>query len=267
MEIPLRFVEAVLMPSPFPGMDPYLEDPAFWDDFHDSFIVYWRDALNGICPAHYEARVDTRTHLLDLTSGEDRTPRPDVLVHRGSDPLLGQASLSAATIEPVTLPLRYLDEERETFLEIRRRPHRVVVAVLELLSPSNKLGDGRREYLAKRQALLHQDVHLVELDLLRGGGRIPLRGSAEGDYFQYVSRGDRRPSCDVYGWTIRDPLPRLPIPLQAPDADAIMNPAGIFSTAYDLGRYRSSLRYDQAPPADWPGEEADWIDDVAKTAV
>ena len=38
------------MPSPFPGMDPYLESPEIFPDFHDSFITYLREALQAACP-------------------------------------------------------------------------------------------------------------------------------------------------------------------------------------------------------------------------
>ena len=68
--------------------------------------------------------------------------------------------------------------------------------------------------LAKRNALLHQDVHLVELDLLRGGQRLPLRDPLPpGDYCTLVSRGDRRPGCAVCAWPLAHPLPTIPVPL------------------------------------------------------
>lgn len=73
------------MPSPFPGMDPYLEDPAFWPDFHDSFIVYWRDALNDRLPDAYEARVNERTRVIDLETGGEVPPRPDIAIHRRNE--------------------------------------------------------------------------------------------------------------------------------------------------------------------------------------
>ena len=95
-------------------MDPYLEDPAFWENFHDSFIVYWRDALNAILPNEYRARVNKRTRLVDLTAGEERKPVPDVMIHQGEDFERG----GVATLQPVTLPLRFIEEERETYIEI-----------------------------------------------------------------------------------------------------------------------------------------------------
>ena len=48
------------MTSPFPGMDPYLEHPGYWRDFHQSFIIYWRDWLADHLPDHYAVRIDER---------------------------------------------------------------------------------------------------------------------------------------------------------------------------------------------------------------
>ena len=143
-------------------------------------------------------------------------------------------------------------------------PERTVVSALQLLSPSNKAGSGRRDYLAKRQAVLRQDVNLVELDLLRGRGRVPLLGTVQGEYFQYVSRIDLRPDCQVFGWGLRDLLPSVPLPLKPPDADAIVDLARVFAETFDRGCYREDLRYGQAPPADWPEADAAWICQTAR---
>jgi hypothetical protein len=140
------------------------------------------------------------------------------------------------------------------------RPERSLVAVLELLSPANKENRGRREYLAKRQTLLQQKVHLVELDLLRGGRRMPLSEPLpEGDYYYLVSRGDRRPNCEVYSWTLRDPLPTLPVPLRAPDADCRVDLAAVFTAVYQRGRYQRSLDYTAPPPVAVDEETRAWM--------
>ncbi|MBW3540170.1 MAG: DUF4058 family protein [Planctomycetes bacterium] len=123
-----------------------------------------------------------------------------------------------------------------------------MVTVLELLSPSNKNGPDRSVYLAKRNSLLRQDVHLFELDLLFGGKRLPLSGDLpSGDYYALVSRSDRRPQCEVYAWSVRQPLPKLPIPLRASDPDVIVDLAAIFATAYERGRYARSIDYSRLP--------------------
>src|SRR6202008_2923837 len=123
-----------------------------------------------------------------------------------------------------------------TYIEILYQPDRSLVAVLELLSPANKEYPGRTEYLAKRMAFLNQNVHLVELDLLRGGRRLPMQGPLPpGDSYYFVSRGEQRPDCQVYAWNLRQALPRLPVPLRAPDADIFIELGAVFATAYDRG--------------------------------
>ena len=102
----------------------------------------------------------------------------------------------------------FLEGPRESYIEILYHPDRSLVAVLELLSPANKEYPGRTEYLAKRMALLHQDVHLAELDLLLGGRRLPMqRPLPPADYYYFVARGEHRPDCQVFSWTLRQPLP------------------------------------------------------------
>src|ERR1700676_2877218 len=66
------------MPSPFPGMDPYLE--AHWRDVHASLIIYARDALQGVLPSALRARVEESV-LLETPRGLGDHPLfPDVRV-------------------------------------------------------------------------------------------------------------------------------------------------------------------------------------------
>ena len=108
------------------------------------------------------------------------------------------------------------ERKRQAFLTIRERETMTVVTVLEVLSLDNKRSgsDGRREYLRKREAVLESDVHLVELDLLRAGTRLPtVEPLPPGACYAYVSRADRRPQVEVYAWTLRQSLPTIPVPL------------------------------------------------------
>src|SRR2546429_7905477 len=66
------------MPSPFPGMDPYLE--AHWRDIHARLIIYACDALQGVLPGSLRARVEERV-LLETPEGlGDHPLYPDVRV-------------------------------------------------------------------------------------------------------------------------------------------------------------------------------------------
>ena len=104
-------------------------------------------------------------------------------------------------------------------------------------------------YLGKRNALIYHPVHLVELDLLLKGQRLPLQEELPpGDYYALVSPGDKRFACDVYAWTMRQPLPTFRIPLLPPDADVLCDLGAVFRTTYERGRYGRSIDY-TAPPA------------------
>jgi Protein of unknown function (DUF4058) len=239
------------MPSPFPGMDPYLEDPAFWPDFHHRYIDCWCEAIADALPDAYEARLDERVNLVQVTPEVIKPIYPDVSVSRGTKQTRGGGGGTAtALLEPVTVPHEILEEMRETRIEILHRPDRSLVAVLELLSPANKSGDGYDQYKGKRTVILQQKVHLIELDLLLGGER--LRHAAPipaDDYFIFLTRAETRAHCQIYSWKLRQPLPPIPIPLRAPDADIHVDLAVVFKVAYERGRYARSLPYGQPPKA------------------
>lgn len=254
------------MPSPFPGMDPYLEGPTHWSDFHPTFIQTWREAIAEQLPPNYHARVEEMVLRVEPEIPEGLFNRPDVLVAR--EPKTGQAiggmKSDIAVAEPAhtRIPnIIQLDPYVETFIEIHRHPDYELVTVLELLSPTNKSGDGRGQYVSKREALLHQPVHIVELDLLRGGQRIRLAKPLPKDhYFALISRADRRPDCDVYHWNVRNRLPVLPVPLRAPDADIHVDLQAAFSEAFRRGRYDRMIKYDGPPSApQFDPEDAEWV--------
>lgn len=253
------------MASPFPGMDPYLEDPAFWRDFHQTFIGCWREAIAAELPETYDARLDETVNLVRMEDAI-KTVYPDVaLSHKAGGAKIKSRGGGTLLLEPISIPHEYLDEERQGRIEILHRPDRTLVAVLELLSPTNKNGDGFEEYRAKRRALLRQKIHLVELDLLLGGARPTLSAPLPaGDYFFYVSRVENRPDCEVTAWRLRDPLPTMPIPLKAPDQDVYVDLAAIFRTTYERGRYARSLAYGKKPVAPLSKADARWAAALAK---
>ncbi len=251
------------MGSPFPGMDPYLEEPAYWPDFHYRFINSWADALTAILPEQYEANLGERVYLIEHDPDARKLMSPDVGIIDSGPPSTGRTAASAATLEPVTIPLTILDGPRETFIEILHKPDRELVAVLEMLSPANKEQPGRGEYLAKRRAILNQKIHLVELDLLRAGRRMPSQAPLPaGDYHYLVARGQRRPDAEVFAWTLRDPLPRVPVPLRAPDPDVIIDLAAIFRETYERARLDRKIDYSRTP-AGLNAEDQAWARAIA----
>lgn len=258
------------MPSPFPGMDPYLESPTQWSDLHTRLINVLSEVIADRLPNNYFARLGEDVWLIQPEIRVKQGREPDVLVTHDPSRSGGNASTVVGGVrrEPMTLAnVEYLDPHTEAFIQIVRLPEQQVVTVLELLSPTNKTGDGRGFYLEKRQQLLRQQVHIVELDLLRAGRRLTLdRPLPPADYYALVSRANRRPDCQVYFWTVRDQLPLIPIPLLAPDADVELDLGEAFRIAYSRGHYDRLVRYDQPPPSpSFAGDDAEWVARIAAT--
>jgi hypothetical protein len=242
-------------------MDPYLETPALWSDFSARFTTYLSDALTDCLPENYEARIDEKVSVVEVSRPWRRLMEPDVAItQREPSRSPSTAPAGAATLEPAMLSLVIEEETHERHIEILHRPDRTLVAVLELLSPANEEEPGRTLYLAKRNALVHLPVHLVELDLLLKGRRVPFEEALPaGDYYAFISRGDRRPRCDAYHWTIRQPLPPIPIPLLSPDPDVWLDLGAVFWTTYERGRYARSVDYTQPPPVGLDAVHLAWV--------
>ena len=245
------------MPSPFPGMDPYIEGQE-WEDFHTTFNTVVKEILAPRVEPRYVVRVERRIYIEHPARHATEVRWADVAViapgppgKGGPLPVSGQAGAAVAT--PVECLLPMPEERREAYLIIRERETMEVVTVVETLSPSNKQAgaDGREQYLAKRDLVLESRSHLVEVDLLRGGLRLPTIGELPpGDYYAIVSRRRRRPRAEVYPWGVRQPLPVIPVPLREEDQDAELDLQAAFTTVYDRARYHLSLDYGAAlePP-------------------
>jgi hypothetical protein len=231
-------------------MDPYLEDPAFWPDFHHRFIDDLCDALGAALPPGYDARLSESVNLVQMSPQVLKLIYPDIAVTGKQRPRAGSHKGGTVTVKPVTIPNEFLEEVRQSRIEVLQRPTRKLIGVVEVLSPTNKTGEGRLEYRAKRKAVLAQKVHLVELDLLVGGKRLRLmRPLPAGDYYALISRADDRPNCEIYAWTVRQPLPTIPIPLKPPDEDVAVDLGKVFQTTYARGRYAPMLAYGKVPVA------------------
>jgi hypothetical protein len=260
------------MASPFPGIDPYLESQHLWEGFHARFVTYFCDALNDVLPENYVAELGERFHLIELAGRAARQVLPDVaLIEAESRSARGTVRRARAgatlTLEPVTIPLPKLKQEvRDIWIEIRRPPKRAPIAVIEVLSPTNKSSDGFLEYKLKRTSTIRQKVHLVEFDFLLAGRRLPMsRPLPAGDYYALVSRAERRPDCDVYAWTVRDRLPMIPIPLARPDPDVRVDLAAVFTTAYNRGRYARLIDYTAIPAVVRKHDDRTWADKIARS--
>jgi hypothetical protein len=259
------------MASPFPGVDPYIEAQGYWQDFHHRFTTYACDAINEVLPKSYFAQLGELLRLAEMPVRAGRRILPDVTVLRGERSTLGARSrerkgAGTALLEPVKVPLpsRYI-EVRDAWIEIRHGSKQKAIAAVEVLSPTNKVGAGLAEYLLKRRKSIRQKNHLVELDLLLRGERLPMgRPLPPGDYYALVSRAEERPESDVYAWTIRDPLPSIPIPLSPPDPDVMLDLAAVFATAYERARYAELLDYSVPPSSVKKAADRAWAERTAR---
>ena len=250
----------------FPGIDPFIEAQHYWPDFHNSAIIYFRDAIADGLPDAYDVRVAERINPVEYPVEDTSGRRPDLVVERAPDFFRADRGPIVLEVEPTTLPIAPLEEVREIYLEILHRPERTSVTAVELLSPENKTTKGSAQYLAKRNASLRGPVHLVELDFLVGGDRLPMaRPLPPGDAYAFVARGDRRPDCKVYAWSIHQALSAIRIPLLAPDLR--LDLAEVYATTFEKGRYARSLNYGSPLSIGLTPEDRAWAEALAKGAI
>jgi hypothetical protein len=246
------------MPSPFPGMNPYLEQADAWEDFHQSFITHARDALSGQVGPNYWVKIEERLYIHELSAEERRFfGRGDAVVTTTAPPQ-STAQTATAQVAPLRLVLPAVDIQREAYLEIRDRRNRRVITVLELLSPTNKTpGSDRAAYLAKRSAILATPTHLVEIDLLRGGVRPEPPELPPCDYYILVRRAEEWPHVDVWPVGLRQSLPSVAVPLAAPDPPAQLDLQALLHRVYDGADYGKYI-YAGVPEPPLNADDAVW---------
>ncbi len=252
------------MPSPFPGMDPYLENPIRWGDFHTSFLGPLRFQLNKLLPRPYIARFDRYVWVDEPDASQLRLlGEPDTY---GADPLgeRPSAAKTAALAAPVSTTLPALAHKGKLFVKIMDAMNHRIVTVIELLSPANKSsGRDGDAYLAKREEYLSAGVNLVEMDLLRGGNRPPTATPVpRADYYITVSRAIDFPTAGLWPLTVRDPLPTIPVPLRPEDPAVMLALQPVFTEAYDGGRYSEEINYDEPPVPPLGEPDATWARDL-----
>lgn len=261
--------------SPFPGMDPFLEDPAFWEGFHDVLITECMYQVEQGLPDGYISNVKERAEVISVDDPAAKVYVPDIGVAREfprTRPAATQGGGGGTALEleaePVTIPSIDAIEVREAYIEVQRVPGYELVTVIELMSPWNKHGAGIGIHRGKRAALVRDGVHFVELDLLRGGARTKLsRPLPAADYYACVFRGDRKPDVDVFAWKLRHKLPTIRIPLRAPDKDIPLNLSAAVHTAYERGRYDRKLRYSRPLDPALEGDDATWAESLLRDRV
>lgn len=262
------------MPSPFPGMDPFIEACALWEDFHPKLISEIERTLAPVVPDRYFVGLGVRSYIaIAGMEGKEYHPfQPDVGV---ASPARESASHSTALAKAETaagavgMQAFVAEPFRETFIEILDRDdERRLITSIELLSPSNKRrgSKGRKLYLRKRQALLLGAANLVELDLLRGGQRMPMMTPwPESPYTLLVSRQERAPYCTVWPATFQLPLPVIPVPLASPDKDIQLDLQPLIAAIYARARYIQQLDYTRPLQPGLTEAESGWLAEQLRT--
>ena len=265
------------MPSPFPGMDPYLEHPSVFPNLHDKMIVHLEELLQPLLPEPYYAKASNRVWL-EYT---DEVRIPDVTVLRTNRPVV-PAKPEQAGVGLANAPLRITaadlpwSEFREAYLEIysKHEGEARLITSLEVLSPTNKTRgeQARGAYREKQAENFRSNVNLVEIDLLRAGmhttavPREKLRercGSI--DYHVCVHQFDEPNDFFVYPIQLTERLPKIAIPLLPGDPSVAVELQPLLDYCYDRGPYRREVNYNRdPPPPTMSPERLAWIKEVLK---
>jgi len=258
------------MPSPFPGMNPYLEQKTVWRGFHDRLVTALSDAIAPQVSPHFIVEIEEYLFIHEPSAQERlRIGDSDVSLSRSRKPI----SIHAAS-EPIGIiaPRRIrvstdMEIERHLYVEVRTRDNREIVTVIEVLSPTNKLpSEDRDQYLRKRHAILHSNSHFVEIDLLRGGPKMPDHDLPPCDYGILVSTMDERPDGSFWPIMLRDRLPNIPIPLRSPIPNTHLDLQEILNGVYDRAFYKDRIYFGLPEPPLGDADRA-WAEEIVKRAV
>ena len=245
------------MPSPFPGMDTYLEDPALWTKVHQRLIVAIADALSPHLRPKYivdiEERVDQTTEENSLLVGI-----PDVAVKRSqtvNNSSTANIAIATPPVPATTVIIPMPETVREWYLEVREVATKQVITAIEVLSPKNKRStEGRKAYLKKRQRVFGSVTNLVEIDLLRTGEPMPILGC----------RSELRPEAELYAFNLQHSIPSFLLPLQEEDTEPAINLQSLINGVYDRAAYDLVIDYTRSPVPPLTEEKTAWMDELLR---
>jgi hypothetical protein len=257
----------MLMPSPFPGMDPYLEKPSRWPGVHHELISVIRGTLTELLRPNYFVEVGERVYLSMADDPGRSVLVPDVHIsprtgrNRPAAPIVDVGGTNVA--EPLIVDTLIEETIKQNYLEIIDAENRRVVTVIEVLSPDNKVSrsQGLKSFRKKRLACMKSNSHWVEIDLLRKGVSLELRKRIRAhDYFVLVSPVAERPEAVVWPILLSQQLPVISIPLRGEDEDVPLDLQAVLSTVYDRAGYDMTIDYTREPEPRLKPEAADWAD-------
>jgi hypothetical protein len=253
-------------------MDPYLEDPILWPGVHTKLISEIQTVLVQQLRPKYAVRIEERVFVSEEDDPGRTVIIPDVRIHRSRvesagpvTPVSGEPSVEIA--EPLVAVTLLEPEIHEPYLVVTDAETRSVVTLIELLSPTNKHpgATGRRAYLEKRREVMASETHFVEIDLLRAGRRMAIRGTLPRcDYLVHVSPEPMRPRGYIWPFTVRNRLPTIRVPLKPEDGHTDLDLQAVFDTAYDRAGYDYELDYRRAPVPPLEGDDVAWAEELLK---
>jgi hypothetical protein len=252
-------------------MNPYLEQPSVWADFHNRFVAYVGEALSVQVRPNFMVKLEECVFIHE-PSGEKRRKqlaRPDIALLEGSPvihaPIATTSPKVRDKVDAVLASLTDVDMERHTYIEIRDRQNRELVTMIEILSPSIKrYGPDRDQYVMKRTSLMFGTASLVEIDLLRGGPRFPLTDLPPSDYCVAIYRKPLLPQVEAWPIGLRDPLPVIPIPLKGDFPDATLDLQAVLHRVYDAAGYEDYI-YESSPEPPLEGPDLAWAQSILST--
>jgi hypothetical protein len=257
-------------------MDPYIEACGLWEGFHGHLIEAVYQAIATVLPRGYTADTAVRSYvvLMESEGKKERLAKPDVTVTEPAGRKPRKQKGGVAVAEPAatagSVPVRAFVAEKfkETFVEIYAEwEERVLVTCIEVLSPSNKRRgtEGWSEYERKRQAMLLGRANFIEIDLLRGGHKLPMLDPwPDSPYSLLLCRQVDAPHCRVWPAHFRDRLPPIPVPLASPDPDLSLDLQPLLDGIYALGRYDERIDYARPLDPALPDADAAWVRDALK---
>ncbi len=259
------------MPSPFPGMDPYLEHPDHWPECHSRLIVAIADTLVPQIRPKYEVAIEKRIYEINPANGESSllVGIPDVAVNQQTrtganpSPKTSQTAIapSPSSSQPITVTVPLQEKIKQNYLEVRDVTTGRVITAIEILSPVNKRpGEGRSDYLRKRQAILNSTTHFIEIDLLRAFKPMPLvDNDIQSTYRILVSRSDTRPQASLFPFSLQDPLPTFPLPLEPGATEPLIELQNLLNQVYDRAGFDYRINYTLDPPDPLSPTDRTWI--------
>jgi hypothetical protein len=248
------------MSNPFPGMDPYLEGP-LWNTVHGNLVEEIARQLAPKLRPKYLALTNQRVIVATpdaLEVGGYQLRMPDVGVYDATGKS-GDAAVERGNA-PLVLDALLPESISQQYVEIRDVAQRRLVAAIEVLSLTNKRGDGLEEFRRKRQEMMAGSTHYLEIDLLRSGERFPVAGTLPSvPYFVFLSRATQRPRVHIWPIALDERLPQVNVPLLAGDPDVMLDLQQALNTIYELYGYDRAVNHQSSPAVPLSAEHMSWV--------